>query len=491
MPSRYQAQARRGVSSLARRILKERSLAESMGPAAAGQIEVFERFIALHGGAAESFPQQVEAARSRHPMEVWQCSRRSGKTTGVMLHFDEDGREHPDSQYLYIAKTGKSAKNITWSMARKYNNAYKLGWVANVADQCFYQPNGARLIITGADDPQLVDTFHGGKNRAVFLDEAPFWQHIDIEQFCEEVITPTLADEKGVLRMMSRPGYRRAGFFWECAHGKHPEWNVRKWSWEDNPHVRDNVRAFLAARIAANPEIVATAAFRRNWCNEWVEDDTALAYKFSRELSGVDAWEVKPGDAVVLGIDLGWFDASAFSVITWSDRHPYVVELESYSLKEMLLESVAARCRMYLDEYPGIIMVGDPSRRQAFEELRKRYNLPIIAAEKQDKRHWIDQINSDYQTGRIKIVKPEKSQHVDEMNVLSMSKTRTGLMKETHGQANDACDAFLYAYRYAYHYLHNEEERAAEAAEAARANNEEAKLEALAEQQHGEGSLWL
>lgn len=490
MPSPLQAQVKLGVSSLARRILRERSHVKAHGARASAQIEAFRRFISLYGGAAESFPQQVEAARSRHPMEVWQCSRRSGKTTGVMLHFDEDGREHPDAQYLYIAKTAKSAKNITWAMARKYSRSYNLGWVPNIADQCFYQPNGARLIITGADDPHLLDTFHGSKNRAVFIDEAPFW-NIDLRDFVEEIITPTLADEKGVLRMMSRPGYTRSGFFWEVAHGKHPEWKVRKWGWEDNPHVVDNVRAFLAARIAANPEIVTTAAFRRNWCNEWVEDGAALAYKFTRELCGVDAWELHPDDSVVLGVDLGWFDASAFSVITWGERHPYVVELESYSQKEMLLEAVAARCRMYLDEYPGAIMVGDPSRRQAFEELRKRYNLPIIAAEKQDKRHWIDQINSDYQTGRIKIVRPEKSAHVDEMNVLSMSKTRTGAMKETHGQANDACDAFLYAYRYAYHYLHNEEERAAEQAEAARINSEEAKLEALAEAQHEEGSLWL
>lgn len=480
-----------GAKAIAQRIVRERAKVTRYGGPGLEHLERLEQIVARFGPSAESFPQQRDAARSRAPYEAWQVSRRGGKTTTVMLIFHEDGSTHPDAQYIYLAKTAKSAKHITWGMAKRFARSYGLKWESNVADQTFTQPNGARLVISGADNPQLTDLFHGGRNRGVFLDEVPFWANVDVGAFIEEVLSPTLADENGILRLMSRPGYRKAGYFWDACAGKLPGWGVRKWGWEDNHHVADAVRAYLAQRIESNPDIVETPAYRRNWLNEWVEDSSALAYRFDAERCGVAEWELDPGDRVVLGLDLGWLDASAFSVITWSDRHPYVVELESHAQTEMLLEAVAARCRMYLETYPGIVMVGDPSRRQAFEELRKRYNLPILPAEKTEKRHWMEQINSDYAVGNIKIKSPGTSAHVAEMDRLTVTRAPGGSVRETHGQPNDCCDAFLYAYRYAYHYLYDQEAQDAEAAEIERLRSEEAKLEAAAEAAHDGGVMWL
>jgi len=256
--------------------------------------------------------------------------------------------------------------------------------------------------------------------------------------------------------------------------------------------VREQIQKRLDQRIAENPDLINDPSFRRNWCNEWVDSDGERVYRFSYERNGVKDWETRTGDHYVLGIDLGWHDHTAFSLITWSERHGKVVELESHREREMLLDAVAARVRMYIEEYPGLHIVGDPDKRQAFEELRQRYDLPLAPADKQDKRYWIDQINNDMHAGSILIAEAENSAHVEEMVDLNWIRRRSGKYFEDPSKTNDCCDAFLYAFKYAYHFTHREPEPAARLTDRQIWEKEAAEMEAEAEAAYlrGQSGPW-
>lgn len=436
-------------------VLVAMAIAPSMQQAAAD--ELAKRLGPISG----TFPLQREAIADPAQYRAWQCDRRAGKTTAAMTEFLQEGRDNPGDEYAYIALTRNSAKRIAWSMARQINRTYFCNARQYEQELRIVLPNEAALTLYGADAPHWVDRLFGQKLRRVYIDEAAFYS-IDLYRLVFDVLEPTVADLEGTITLMSRPGHVNRGLFWNICAGKLKGWSVKKWSWRDNPNVCDQIEKRLADRIAHNPSLVEDPSFRRNWQNEWVSEAGARIYRIDIEQHGISEWETREGDQYVLGIDLGWHDHTAFSLITWSKRHDRVVELESYREHELLLDSVAARIRMYMEEYPGVVIVGDPGRRQAFEELRQRYDLPIDAADKTDKRHWIDQINTDLANNKIKIASPENSPHVEEMLDLTWDKRPSGKHIETPGRSNDCCDAFLYAYRHAWHFLHKEQDKPAE-----------------------------
>lgn len=405
-----------------------------------------------HGPICESFPEQVAAVRSQTPKEAWQCDRRAGKTSSVALRFHEDGRDR-ESDYVYIAKTRQSAKDITWREFKKFARRFDLGWRFYEQELAILQKSGSQLKLYGADNPDWIDRLHGRKLREIDIDEAAFWK-IDLKFLIDDVLDPCVADEEGFIRVMSRPGHINAGFFWEVCAGKHPDWSVRKWSWKANPYVNRQVQKRIDMWKKANPEIENDPSFRRNWCNEWVDSVGERVYPFDLQRNGLEAFKVEPGDRFVLGLDLGWHDSTAFSLCTYGARHPHFVELESYTQTEMPLDHVAQRLRLYCDEYPNLIIVGDPERKQSFEEVRRRTGLPIQPALKTSKRDWVDLVNNDLLNGMVQVVDPRNSPHVEEMLGLVWEKRPSGEVKEKPGRPNDACDAFLYAYRHSYHWRH-------------------------------------
>jgi len=98
-------------------------------------------------------------------------------------------------------------------------------------------------------------------------------------------------------------------------------------------------------------------------------------------------------------------------------------------------------------------MVIDNASKQAVEEMRQRYTLPLIPAEKTGKRDYIELLNSDLTLGHIRIL-PKAQPLVDEWASLVWDerKFRSGKYEEHPTCPNHLSDAFLYAWRYVYNY---------------------------------------
>tara|TARA_Y100000310_G_scaffold340739_2_gene437562 strand:- start:606 stop:1118 length:513 start_codon:yes stop_codon:yes gene_type:complete len=94
------------------------------------------------------------------------------------------------------------------------------------------------------------------------------------------------------------------------------------------------------------------------------------------------------------------------------------------------------------------------------EEMNKRFELNLFPAEKARKLDHITLMNSDFERGRIQVVKgPRTEVYVDELDLLEwdQGQMEKGRYKEAENCENHCCDAALYAWREALHYLHREQ----------------------------------
>jgi hypothetical protein len=411
-------------------------------------LEVARQAYRLDGPLAESFRPQREAAVSRQPREIWQCSRRAGKTATIPLLIHEDTKEPHDQryEYVYCAKTRDSAKGIVWRDLKRFSDRYGLQWAFWDYTLHVELPSGDTLEIRGADQPDWMDRLHGRKLRGVFLDEAPFWRH-DLRYFIDEVLDPALADLRGLVRMMSRPGDACSGYFHDACHGIVPGWQLRKWSWRDNPYVAEALEEHYARRKADHPGIEDTPGWRRNVENEWVSSSGARVYAYEHEPNSLPEWKAEPGTRYALGVDFGWHDPTAFALLAFQPSDGTVVVVDTYAEEHLFLEQIAARIRMYMDAYPGVIIYGDPARTQVVQELQMRHGLPVREAEKTSKRDWIGTVNGDFVDQRLMIFKGPEQPIAEELLTLSWETLRSGRIVERPGDRNDMADAMLYAYR--------------------------------------------
>jgi hypothetical protein len=225
----------------------------------------------------------------------------------------------------------------------------------------------------------------------------------------------------------------------------------------------------LDRESADNPGFLDWPSTRRNWFNEWAHEAGLRVYSFDLDKNAISDFPIHESNirslSFVLGIDFGWTHNTAFAVGCWSEEMDRWVELESYKERRMDIEQMAARIRMYQDYYPGLRIVADPDGRREIAELKRRYSLPILNAEKQNKHYWINQYNTDLARGRIQIVGAEASPHVEEMIDLTwetdsngepVTHPKTKELVESRRAENDVCDAALYAYRASFHHQYTE-----------------------------------
>lgn len=413
------------------------------------------------------FPEQRAAVDDPNGLKLIWTTARAGKTMTVLFDFLSDGIRNPGNRYIYIALTSNSATEIAWPEAKGINERFHLGCHFVDSQAKIVMPGGSWIRLYGADRPGWMDRLYGQKFRRAAFDEAAFF-HVDLETFIQDVLRPRAIDLGGQIYLMSIPGYLPRGLFHEVIKGfparinmrgapspTKPGWTVHSWTTEDNPHMAALFVAERDKQIAENPAIVDDPRFRRNYKGETILERGQRVYNFNLERNSVEKRPYRPGDHYVLGIDFGWDDYTAFSLNVWRDDEPHFVELESYCEKEMMLDKAASFVRAYIalcEKHGTVDIVGDPAHKQLFEEFRRRYDLPIMPAEKPMKLDWIEIWNNDAALGRIKILNPDKSPHVEEMVGLSWKKTLIGDKIEQPGARNDCCDAHLTAYRHAYHY---------------------------------------
>lgn len=483
--------------------------------------------------AALCFPEQRAFVEDDRPLVAALCGRRGGKSDGIVLKALRVASRIDGCAVPLITNSRPQAKRNLWPKLQLWNRVLNLKAKFNHAELVMTLPNGSRVFLGGANDEAEIERYRGGAYPLVILDEAQSLRSF-LRYFIEDVLLPTLADYDGQLVMIGTPGARCSGYFHDATNpeAEHPLvdpdtggplWSTHRWTSFENPNInrayregahRDIERALrdvreTIRRLCAAANIDPTSArYRREWLAQWVQSHEGLVYRvhahnIEHELPQQPDWRY------ILGMDVGYVDATAFVVIAHSRRMGCAYVLESWQKTEMLPSQIVAEVNRANERWPFESIVIDPGGggRALTAELAERHGIPARSAEKRDKIGAIETLNSDLASGTIRFLARGNEQLLEDLDSIKWDvarlQRRGGDLFESLKPINHLAidqsypdhlaDALLYGYREASHWLgHREKDGPTPGSLEALLAEEEAMFQAHAKkhQAAAEGPWW-
>jgi len=377
------------------------------------------------------------------------CTRRAGKSYLAASLLVESAITKPGTTSLYIALTRASAKNILWSILPDITKKLGLTVEFNETDLQAKFENGSIIWLVGADTKNFISRLLGGKYPRAIIDEAQsFREHI--KRLVDDVLSPALLDYRGDLILLGTPGPTPSGYFYEVTEKREHGFSVHKWSVMHNPHL-EHAPEFIESMLQRKGWTRDNPTFRREWLGQWVEDPDALVYKFR---IGTNEYQTLPPNYQfyrILGVDYGWNDKTAFSIVTYSPnlRDIFVEHAEAQS--EMIPSQIAAKVQDLIRRYAPIKIVADTGGlgKSITEEMIRRYSIPIHPAQKTEKMTAISILNGEFIDRHLFV-----HSSLDDLKKQYHTLSKNDLGQELAGQPNDLCDAVLYATREARAYAY-------------------------------------
>lgn len=376
-----------------------------------------------------------------------QCSRRAGKTNGLAIKFFRALEKHPKSLCLYIALTRESAKNIMWGILQDLNDKFRIGCLFTESNLTVTHPNGSRLQLFGADMKNFIRRLKGIKTPAVGIDEAQdFGSHL--ESLIEDVLSPTLTDyEDSWLAITGTPGPVPLGYFYESTQQRKNGFSFHSWTVLDNPYL-PNAKQFIEEVREKRNWDEDNPTLLREWRNQWVLDRDSLVIKYE---SGVNHYEDLPkGNYVyILGVDLGFRDADALSLLAWSENSPNIYLVYEETIKGQDISALSSSIEKIIQNYNPSTIVMDTGGlgKKIAEEITRRKHIPIKPADKSRKMENIEFLNDWLRQGKFKAKK-------DSIFVSDSYRLQKDLDKTTPDRIvikdtfhSDIIDAVLYAFK--------------------------------------------
>ncbi|MEA2781431.1 MAG: phage terminase large subunit [Rhodospirillaceae bacterium] len=146
------------------------------------------------------------------------CHRRAGKTVAAVNELIKRALTRPLARprTAYIAPLFKQAKDLAWEYLKHYGLVVP-GAVANESELRLDFPNGGRVRLYGADNPDAL--------RGIYLDDVVLDEYAQMRAgLWSEVIRPALADRRGSATFIGTPMGRNAFCeLWERAKDG-PDW---------------------------------------------------------------------------------------------------------------------------------------------------------------------------------------------------------------------------------------------------------------------------
>lgn len=405
-----------------------------------------------------SFPNQRNFIKDPSRLKALFCTRRASKTYTAGLYLVKESLENPGVSSLFIGLTRLSAKGIVWKdVLKDINKKHDLRIAFNETLLTATFPNGSVIYVTGVDaDQDEMEKLLGQKYRLVCIDEAASYS-IDLNKLVYGVLKPATIDQGGTICLMGTSGNIVKGLFFDITTSKEAGWSLHSWTAMDNPFIRDQWIEELEDIRKNRPLFMETPLFRQWYLNEWVIDTDKLVYKFDRlkNTYGTMPREYLAKWNYVLGVDLGYEDATAFVLTAFNDNDPTLYIVETFKKSKMDITDVANRIKAFQTQHDIYKVIVDGANKQAVEEIRKRHGIALDAADKTGKSDFIEIMNAEFIQAKIKINPATSSDLIDEYLGLIWDERALGLGKRVEHSScdNHLCDAALYAWRYCYQFL--------------------------------------
>lgn len=404
------------------------------------------------------FEIQNKFRNDRQQFKALLCTRRSGKSTSEVKDHIDKCLEFPNSRTVYMALTLDSAAEITWDIFKEENELHNLGMKFNEQKKIIFYPNGSRTRLFGIDsNEKQITRVLGQKLRKVSIDECGSITR-DMKKIVYQMILPALGDlaPDSWLTLLGTPENIPGTFFEEVTEGRETTlpWIIYKWTAFENPYMKKQWGELIDTMTKSNPQVVEASWFKTHYLNLWVSDDDLLIIPASKatkvaELPHSRDW------IHVLGVDLGFNDASAFSVVSFSFTHKKAYITETVSKSGLDLTEVSEIIKNIKRRYNISRTVVDGANKQGVEEMKKRLGLPDLeAAEKQGKPTYLKLLRDDIVTGRVLMVEGQNDGLEREWRSLQW-KDKKKLLEDPRCE-NHISDATLYAWRETHSYMAEE-----------------------------------
>ncbi len=402
------------------------------------------------------FPKQWSFFRgtaSRFKVAV--CSRRAGKTVGIVGDAVDLCLSEAGIRVLYVTLTRDNCLEIIWPDLLALLEREKVDCKINHQRLTVTFANKSYLSCAGAKDKKEIGKFRGRKLRRIYIDEAQNFPDY-LQKMIEEDLMPTLRDLRGEMIVTGTPGPLKRGFFYGIS--TNGLWESHNWTAFENPHLHDpangkDYEATLEEEVRVRGIDKSDPSYVRETYGVWTEDVDSLVFKFKTERNVCQTFPEKL--TYIFGIDLGFNDADAIAVLGYNhlDGKVYLVE-ELITAKQGITPLVEQITKL-VEKYQPVKMVMDAGGlgKKIQEEIRPRFAINLEAADKARKFEFIELLNDDLRTGKFKTSAKthfEQDCYLVQWDRSNPDPTKLAISKSFH---SDICDAVLYAWRECRHYF--------------------------------------
>jgi Terminase RNaseH-like domain/Terminase large subunit, T4likevirus-type, N-terminal len=381
-------------------------------------------------------PWQEKVLRWKGQRLLLNCSRQAGKSTTTAVLSLHRAITVPKSLILLISPSLRQSGELFLKVKESLRGLAEAPPMQEDNKLSLTLANRSRIVSL----PSSEGTIRGFSSVSLIVeDEAAF-----VSDDLNTAVRPMLAVSGGQLILMSTPKGRRGHFFE---------------AWEKGGDVWDRIKIEASEVSRISPEWLDAERkdmfrrgmadlFRQEYQGEFVNAAAGRVFGgFDEKVNCVDAL---PESSVPwnyqLGLDFGIVDQNGVSVAAWRENDPVVYIVKSYRLTATPTQ-MAEEVQNLQRQYNFISIVGDEGGMgKAFaEEMRQRYSIPIMPADKANKIGTISLINGEMRVGNIQLVRGECAQLIEEMNELPWADSAT--QRPAEGFPDHACDSMSYLWK--------------------------------------------
>ncbi len=477
-------------------------------------------------------PVSVPFVLDRSPYLGLLAPRRASKSFSMSSKAVHTGEVKPGARVLIISQNLKSTKDNFWKRSPSgiftVNQMFGLGLRFHHTDLVWYHQNESTGRLAGAETRADIEALRGAPAEVdlAIIDECKSIAPGLLEELIRDILEPGTMTRDGQIVLGGTPGLLPYGPFYEatCERSRNSrgaptcrrygetvqvpealvtaapseddeeapdaEWVLHTWT------VRDNVKkpgqwakALRIKRRAGWDDDHPT--WRREYLGEWVQGSTGLVYAFG-ELRSTDPGKVTwipesdsknpaglpPEDGpwhLVMGLDFGLVEDTGIVLAGYSERLAELRHVYDFKAPHLLPDDVARVIGEICDRY-GVpeAIVGDAGAlggKVYVETLAQRHGIHVEKADKTFKNDYMEYLNSDFHTGRVKVIPGSDLDH-ELCGLRWYSGKDPGLVKDEHGVSdpvrgmarlgklredpacpNHLCDCLLYLHRFSYHFF--------------------------------------
>ncbi len=393
------------------------------------------------------FPEQLALVRDPAKFATAVCSVRAGKTTACAADLVSTALEKPGTTELYVTLTRTTAKRIIWPELHKINEQYQLGGIPNESDLSF-KFGSSIIYLAGANNAKEIEKIRGLSNVALaYVDEAQLLRAF-IRELCDDILIKRLYDTNGRLRLTGTPGAVPAGYFHDASQSA--KWSHHAWTLHSNPWIERKSGCTVQQLIQQDCDRKGVGlddpSIQRECFGRWILDSNSLLLQYLAERNHYDALPAGPF-SYILGMDFGFEDADAFSVIGWQDHSPNTYLIEELIAEKQTYEQMVENFDKLYRKYSFARVVADPGGggKKLIESLKARYPVPMEAADKLGKIANYGLLNNALRTGRF--LAKRDSTFAQDCNLLERDRDKSTPDRTIVKGHSDSVDSVLYAFR--------------------------------------------